>query len=130
MKEFKHPPTRGIKYCSILLWIESIVLLALPPLAFFGSSNSNTLEGKVIYSVIFIALGILGLITGKKLREAKKWAWVTAISFFFITLGSPFLPFCAVALYILFKKESVMYFTLPHVLAKKQSDPDAAINPC
>lgn len=128
MKEFKHPPTRGIKYCSILLWIECIILLTLPPLAFFGSSNSNTFEEKVIYSAIFIALGILGLIAGKKLREAKKWAWVTAISFFFMTLASPVLPFCAVALYILFKKESVMYFTLPHIPSKARSDQDGGIN--
>jgi hypothetical protein len=127
MKEFKHPPTKGIKYCSILLWIESALILALPPLAFFSASNSNTLNEKIIYSVVFFALGILGLIAGKKLREAKKWAWVTAISFFFITLGSPLLPFCAVALYFMFKKESVMYFTLPHV-PRSQSDPGGVIN--
>ena len=122
MKEFKHPPTKGIKYCSVLLWIVSALLLALPSLAFCSASNSNTLNEKIIHSVVFVALGILGLIAGKKLREAKKWAWVTAISFFFITLGSPLLPFCAVALYFLFKKESVMYFTLPHI-PKNQSEP-------
>jgi len=128
MKEFKHPPTKGIKYCSILLWIESIFLLALALLTFLSSSNSNTLEEKVIYSVIALALGIVGLVAGKKLREAQKWAWVTAISFFFITLGSPFLPFSAVGLYILFKKDSVMYFTLPHIPSKARSDQDGGIN--
>ncbi len=127
MKEFKHPPTKGIKYCSVLLWIESALLLALLPLAFFSASNSNTLNEKIIYSVVFVALGILGLIAGKKLREAKKWAWVTAISFFFITLGSPLLPFCAVALYFMFKEESVMYFTLPHI-PKDRSEPDGVSN--
>ena len=71
MKEFKHPPTKGIKYCSVLLWIESALLLALLPLAFFSASNSNTLNEKIIYSVVFVALGILGLIAGKKLREAN-----------------------------------------------------------
>ena len=127
MKEFKHPPTKGIKYCSVLLWIESALLLALPLLAFFSESNTNTLNEKITYSVVFVALGILGLIAGKKLREAKKWAWVTAISFFFITLGSPLLPFCAVALYFMFKEESVMYFTLPHI-PKDRSEPDGVSN--
>jgi uncharacterized membrane protein HdeD (DUF308 family) len=128
MKEFKHPPTKGIKYCSILLWIESALLLALP-LTFLSASNSNALTEKITFSVVFVALGILALITGKKLREAKKWAWVTAISLFFITLGSPFLPFCALALYFLFKKESVMYFTLPHIPKGNQSEPDGTGQP-
>lgn len=73
-------------------------------------------------TAILWALGILGLIAGKQLRAAKKWAWVAAISFFFVTLGSPFLPFSALGLYFLFKKDSVMYFTLPHIPAGNQSE--------
>ena len=115
MKEFKHPPTSGIKYCSILIWIQSLIFLAFAPFAFLSQSNTNTMKEKFIYSAIFIAIGILGLISGNKLREAQKWAWITAITFSFLTLGSPFLPFSALALYFLFKKNSVMYFTLPHI---------------
>jgi hypothetical protein len=115
MKEFKHPPNSGIKYCSILIWVESLIFLALVPFAFFSQSNTNSLKEKIIYSVIFIAIGTLGLIAGKRLKEAKKWAWITAITFSFLTLGSPFLPFSALALYFLFEKNSVMYFTLPHI---------------
>jgi hypothetical protein len=46
------------------------------------------MKEKFIYSAIFIAIGILGLISGNKLREAQKWAWITAITFSFLTLGS------------------------------------------
>lgn len=127
MKEFKHPPTKGIKYCSILLWVQALFFLLLP-LAFISGSNSNTLQEQITSVLILSALGMLGLIAGKKLREAKKWAWVAAISYFFVTLGSPFLPFSALGLYFLFRKDSVMYFTLPHIPIKKQSEPVAGGN--
>ena len=114
MREFKHPPSKGIKYCSILLWVQSAFYLLLP-VTFLVGSNSNSFQEQITSSVILSILGILALIAGKKLREAKKWAWVAAISFCFVSLGSPFLPFGALALYFLFKKESIMYFTLPHI---------------
>jgi len=121
MREFKHPPSKGIKYCSILLWVQSAFFLLLP-LTFFGGSNSNSLQEQITSTVILLALGVLALIAGRKLKEAKKWAWVAAISFCFVTLGSPSLPFSALGLYFLFKKESMMYFTLPHI-PKNQSEP-------
>ena len=73
MKEFKHPPTKGIKYCSILLWIESVLLLALPPLAFFSASNSNTLNEKIIYSVVFIFVGILTSLADESIFTIFSW---------------------------------------------------------
>ena len=103
------------------------MFLALALMTFLSESNGNTFREKIMFAGFFSALAILALITGKKLTAAKKWAWVTAICFFFITLGSPLLPFCALALYFLFKKESVMYFTLPHV-PRNQSDPGGVIN--
>jgi cell division protein FtsW (lipid II flippase) len=127
MNEFRHPPTKGIKYCAILLWTESAMFLALALMTVLSESNGNTFREKIMFACFFCALAILALITGKKITEAKKWAWVTAICFFFITLGSPLLPFCALALYFLFKKESVMYFTLTHV-PKNRSDQGGVIN--
>jgi len=95
--------------------MESLIFLALVPFTFFSQSNTNSMKEKIIYSAVLIAIGTLGLIAGKKLKEAKRWAWITVITFSFLTLGSPFLPFSALAIYFLFKKNSVMYFTLPHI---------------
>ena len=119
MKEFRHPPTRGIKYCSILLWIESMIIFSLIPLTIFSEINTNTETEKVTFGISFLAVSALCFIAGMKLREAKKWAWIASITICFFSLGSPLFPFCLVALIILFKKNSVMYFTLPHIPNKK-----------
>lgn len=115
MNDFRYPPTRGIKYCMILLVIQTLALIAIILLALFENINSN-INGEQITNMTFFGIAAAFMIaTALKMKEAKKWAWVSGIIIFVFSLSSPFFPLAIAALVILFRKNTVAYFTQPHI---------------
>jgi chromate transport protein ChrA len=99
----------------VLLWVESAFLLGLEILAFASETNSNTKEEKIIYGISFTAIALFMSLTALKMKEAKKWSWISCIVITVFFIGGPFFPFAIGALIILFRKRTIAYFTLPHI---------------
>lgn len=106
----------------ILLGVEAASLIGIILLAAFSETNSNTIEEKITYGISFSAVAGFMIFTALKMKEAKKWAWVSAIIIFVLSLGGPFFPFAIAALVILFRKNIVAYFTQAHI------PPNQAVN--
>jgi Flp pilus assembly protein protease CpaA len=99
----------------ILLVIQALTLIAIILLALFENKKSD-ISSEQIVNMTFFGLGAAIMIfTALKMKEAEKWAWVSAIIIFVFSLGGIFFPFAIAALAILFRKNIVAYFTQPHI---------------